>query len=145
MSEVVFGSHLDLDENEIRNARLLNLTSGTAPGTPADGDVWTTTSGIYARINGATVGPLLGSTVWGTVTGTLSDQTDLQSALDLKAPLASPTFTGTVSLSTLTADTINGRDPDDLVAGPASATDNALVRFDAATGKTGPELRGHHR
>lgn len=136
MSEVVFGSHLDLDSNEIRNARLLNLTSGTAPGTPADGDVWTTTSGIYARINGATVGPLLGSTVWGTVTGTLSDQTDLQSALDLKAPLASPTFTGTVSLSTLTADTINGRDPDDLVLGPASATDNALVRFDGTGGKT---------
>jgi hypothetical protein len=142
MSEVVFGSHLDLDSNEIRNARLLNLTSGTAPGTPADGDVWTTTSGIYARINGATVGPLLGSTVWGTVTGTLSDQTDLQSALDLKAPLASPTFTGTVSLSTLTADTINGRDPDDLVLGPASATDNALVRFDGTGGKTVQDTPG---
>lgn len=33
---------------------------------------------------------------WGGITGTLSDQTDLQSALDLKAPLASPTFTGTI-------------------------------------------------
>ena len=31
---------------------------------------------------------------WGGITGTLSDQTDLQSALDLKANLASPTFTG---------------------------------------------------
>lgn len=34
------------------------------------------------------------------------------------------------------AATINGRDPDDLVKGPASATDNALVRFDGTDGKT---------
>lgn len=38
-----------------------------------------------------------GSAAWGSVTGTLSNQTDLQNALNLKAPLASPTFTGTVS------------------------------------------------
>ena len=31
---------------------------------------------------------------WGTITGTLSNQTDLQTALNLKAPLASPAFTG---------------------------------------------------
>lgn len=31
---------------------------------------------------------------WGGITGTLSAQTDLQSALDLKAPLSSPTLTG---------------------------------------------------
>ncbi len=34
------------------------------------------------------------------------------------------------------AGTLNGRDPDDLVKGPASATDNALVRFDGTGGKT---------
>ena len=34
------------------------------------------------------------------------------------------------------AATINGRDPDDLVLGPASATDNALARFDGTGGKT---------
>lgn len=39
-----------------------------------------------------------GSVAWGAITGTLSDQTDLQSALNLKANLASPTFTGTVTL-----------------------------------------------
>lgn len=33
---------------------------------------------------------------WGAITGTLSDQTDLQTALNLTAPLASPTFTGTI-------------------------------------------------
>ena len=36
----------------------LNLPAGTAPTAPADGDVWTTTAGIYVRINGVTVGPL---------------------------------------------------------------------------------------
>lgn len=39
---------------------------------------------------------------WGAITGTLANQTDLQNALNLKAPLASPTFTGTVSGITAT-------------------------------------------
>ena len=39
---------------------------------------------------------------WGGITGTLSAQTDLQNALNLKANLASPTFTGTVTLPSLT-------------------------------------------
>lgn len=36
----------------------LTVPHGTAPTSPADGDLWTTTAGIYVRINGATVGPL---------------------------------------------------------------------------------------
>lgn len=48
-----------------------------------------------------------GGGAWGTITGTLASQTDLQSALDLKANLASPTLTGvpaapTASLGTNT-------------------------------------------
>lgn len=39
--------------------------------------------------------------VWGAITGTLSDQTDLYTALGLLAPLASPNFTGTVGASTI--------------------------------------------
>lgn len=39
---------------------------------------------------------------WGTITGTLSSQTDLNNALNLKAPLASPAFTG---ISTFTNST----------------------------------------
>ncbi len=35
-----------------------------------------------------------GGVAWGAITGTLSDQTDLQSALDLKANLSGATFTG---------------------------------------------------
>ena len=35
-----------------------NLPHGTVPDTPANGDVWTTTAGIYVRVNGVTAGPL---------------------------------------------------------------------------------------
>jgi len=36
----------------------LRVPPGTAPTSPVNGDVWTTTAGIYVQINGATVGPL---------------------------------------------------------------------------------------
>ena len=36
----------------------LNLPHGAAPTTPVNGDIWTTTAGIYSRINGSTIGPL---------------------------------------------------------------------------------------
>lgn len=35
-----------------------NIPHGAAPTSPVDGDIWTTTAGLYVRINGATVGPL---------------------------------------------------------------------------------------
>lgn len=39
---------------------------------------------------------IAGSIAWGEITGTLASQSDLQTALNAKAPLSSPTFTGTV-------------------------------------------------
>ena len=36
----------------------LNLPHGAAPSAPVNGDVWTTTAGLFVRINGGTVGPL---------------------------------------------------------------------------------------
>jgi hypothetical protein len=36
----------------------INVAHGSAPTSPVDGDMWTTTAGLYVRINGATVGPL---------------------------------------------------------------------------------------
>lgn len=36
----------------------LRLAHGAAPSSPVNGDMWTTTAGLYVRINGATVGPL---------------------------------------------------------------------------------------
>jgi hypothetical protein len=35
----------------------LNIPQGTAPTSPSSGDIWTTTLGVYARINGTTIGP----------------------------------------------------------------------------------------
>lgn len=39
-------------------AASLNIPQGTAPTTPVNGDMWTTSAGLYVRINGVTVGPL---------------------------------------------------------------------------------------
>lgn len=39
----------------------LRVPHGAAPTTPTNGDVWTTTTGLFARINGATVGPYIAS------------------------------------------------------------------------------------
>lgn len=39
-------------------AASIGLPHGAAPTSPVNGDIWTTTAGIYVRVNGATVGPL---------------------------------------------------------------------------------------
>ena len=35
-----------------------NIPHGIAPTSPVNGDIWTTTSGMYVRVSGSTVGPL---------------------------------------------------------------------------------------
>src|SRR5512134_1217721 len=35
----------------------INLPHGTTPTSIEDGDIWTTTAGLFARINGSTIGP----------------------------------------------------------------------------------------
>jgi len=63
---------------------------------PSDGST-------YGRQNGAWVvaGGGGGSASWGGITGTLSDQTDLQSALDGKADLSGDTFSGDIFTPTV--------------------------------------------
>ena len=39
-----------------------NMAHGIAPTSPLNGDLWTTTQGIYAQVNGMTVGPLIDAT-----------------------------------------------------------------------------------
>jgi hypothetical protein len=53
----------------------------------------------FLRADGTWAAPATG-VAWGSITGTLSNQTDLNTALNAKANLASPTFTGTVSGAT---------------------------------------------
>lgn len=40
------------------SASSIRLPHGSAPTSPVDGDMWTTTAGLFVRINGVTVGPL---------------------------------------------------------------------------------------
>lgn len=51
----------------------LNLPHGIAPTSPVNGDVWTTTLGIYVRVNGTTVGPLIDSSSIGELTTITTD------------------------------------------------------------------------
>jgi hypothetical protein len=46
----------------------LNIPPGTAPTSPNNGDFWSTSSGFYGRVNGATVGPFGTSTGGDTIT-----------------------------------------------------------------------------
>lgn len=61
----------------------IRLPHGAAPSAPTNGDIWTTTAGIYVRINGGTVGPL------GAAGGSYVDTTTNQSIAGIK------TFTDT--------------------------------------------------
>ena len=73
----------------------INLPHGAAPTTPVNGDFWTTTLGLYGRINGVNVGPFAGLPI------AQVDVTGLTTALAAKAPLASPIFTGAPKAPTL--------------------------------------------
>lgn len=99
--------------NEITQAKLDAINNGYAPtsGNPFTTVSYLTSNGYltdapsdgsqYARKNGAwaiVTGGGGGSSTWGSITGTLSAQTDLNTALGLKAPISSPTFTGTVTI-----------------------------------------------
>lgn len=75
----------------------LNLPHGTAPSSPSNGDVWTTTGGLYSRINGSTVGPYLSSVSWDTANWVqASDDTTTNTAFTsgAEATFAIPAGTG---------------------------------------------------
>lgn len=90
----------------------LVIVPGLVPTAPADGSIWTTNSGLFARINGATVGPLGPGTIggpgattvghiatWGNSTGT--------SLLDGGLGLPSSAIVGISDTQTLTNKSIS--------------------------------------
>lgn len=89
----------------------LALPHGAAPSSPVNGDLWTTTTGLFARINGATVGPFITSAgggisdapVDGTTYGRLNGAWTAVSGV--YAPLASPALSGTPTAPTAAVDT----------------------------------------
>lgn len=56
----------------------LRIPHGTAPTSPTNGDIWTTSAGLYARINGSTVGPYIASA--GSYLSIANNLSDLASA-----------------------------------------------------------------
>ena len=72
------------------------------PAAPPIGNFyWNVTSGQQRYWNGsAWQSSGLSSVSWGQIVGTLSNQIDLQTALNAKAPIASPAFTGTPTAPT---------------------------------------------
>jgi len=74
-------------------------TAPTVAGASDSSTKLATTAFVQAAI--AASGGGGGGGTWGSITGTLSSQTDLATALAAKAPLASPTFTGTPTAPTV--------------------------------------------
>ena len=80
------GTIVRIDKSSIQGATGATGSNGINGATGATG---------AQGINGAT--GATGPSVWGGISGTLSTQTDLQSALDLKMNVATPSFTGLMS------------------------------------------------
>ena len=123
------------------------LPHGAAPTSPTNGDLWTTTAGLFARINGATVGP------YGAGGGGISDAPNdgvryvrqslaWASADVVFAPLASPALTGTPTAPTAAtptnttqiATTAFVKAQGYVTGGPFQASDAGLTSVAALTG-----------
>lgn len=77
------------------------LVAGLADA-PSDGSTYGRKDGAWEVVPGGG-----GSAAWGSITGTLSDQTDLQAALDAKAPATAP-FRSVSAATTTVAGDANG-------------------------------------
>ena len=82
-----------------------------------------TRSNVQAQIDGI----IVGATSWGTITGTLSSQTDLNTALNLRAPKANPTFTGTIGTPLSTSACVVTDGSSNLASSSTTATEIGYV------------------
>jgi len=101
----VKGSELTYDEMDGNLTALRTTADSALSGLSGKQD--TLTAGTNITISGGVISASGsgGGGTWGSITGTLSDQTDLNTALTAKAPLASPALTGTPTAPTAAAGT----------------------------------------
>lgn len=78
----------------------LNVPPGSAPTDPVNGDVWTTTAGLFARINGATAQFIAAADVAAAATASKIAQRDSNANLSADAFIPSVTSTATAAGTT---------------------------------------------
>ena len=134
----------------------LRLPHGAAPTTPTDGDVWTTTAGIYVRVNGATVGPLSASaggvadgdkgdivvsssgTVWTIDTGVIVNSQISASAaiayskLNLTGAILNADLAGSIADTKLSTISTAGKVSNSATTATSANTASAIVARDAS-------------
>jgi hypothetical protein len=123
----------------------LNLPHGAAPTAPANGDVWTTTLGLLARINGATVGPYISAA---SIPSSLPPSGSATGVLSGSYPnpgfAANPSFTGTVNATGALVSTVASGAFLNALSGTTSALymnfvntgNNAVVGIEASVAGT---------
>jgi len=79
------------------NGAGLNLPPGIAPGLPNNGDIWTTAAGLFARINGATVGPFATKLSAYAVATLPACNATYQDAMAVATDATVPTYRGTLT------------------------------------------------
>ena len=102
----------------------IRLPHGSAPTSPINGDMWTTTAGVFARINGATVGP------FGSVDLSNLNASNLTSGTVPSARI-SGAYTGITAVGTLTSLTSSGNvGGSNILANPSGGVNGNIQFYD---------------
>lgn len=110
VNSVEYPSGLKINTGASNTTRAgLAIPHGTAPSAPVNGDIWTTTAGVFARVNGSTI--QLNDVAGGTIGGTIAnDQVAVGDGADAIDGSASLTWNGTTLavIGGITATTFGG-------------------------------------
>lgn len=119
----------------------LNIPQGTAPSAPTNGDIWTTSAGLYARIAGATVGPYVSST---TATGLTDSQISDTLTIGASSTVADGALSSTVAnldqAETISGNWVNTANPwaDNEVSDTLTIGSGSTMSSPPAIGGTSP-------
>lgn len=108
----------------------LNVPAGVAPTTPVDGDVWTTTTGVFARVNGVTqrLSPIVATGTATLVGGTVT-VTDAAITANSVIRVTNRTIGGTPGALYISAKTASTS----FAITSTSATDTSVVQYDVVS------------